>query len=108
MASAGRNTAPQNDGVIYANDPVTDEKRFSMEKTGQSLCGAVKFTAHNVETHHHACHCGMCRRWAGGPVFAASAERVTFDGQDHVARYDSSEWAARGFAGFAVRIFFII
>jgi len=30
-------------------------------------------------------------------VFAAAAERVTFDGQDHVARYDSSEWAARGF-----------
>ncbi len=61
-----------------------------MEKTGQCLCGAVTFTAHNVEMHHHACHCGMCRRWAGGPVFAAAAERVTFAGLDHAARYESS------------------
>ena len=66
-------------------------------KTGQCLCGAVRFTVQGVETHHHACHCGMCRRWAGGPVFAASVASVTFEGSDNLGRYSSSEWADRGF-----------
>ncbi len=65
--------------------------------TGQCLCGAVRFTARNVETHHHACHCGKCRRWTGGPVMAAPVESVTFQGEANVSRYQSSDWAERGF-----------
>ena len=65
--------------------------------TGKCLCGAVTFTAEGVETHHHACHCGMCRRWSGGPLFAASCERVTFEGKENIATYQSSDWAERGF-----------
>ena len=64
---------------------------------GHCLCGAVKFVAETVETHHHACHCGMCRRWAGGPLMGAAAHGVVFEGTEHLARYDSSEWAQRGF-----------
>lgn len=64
---------------------------------GKCLCGAVKFSTKTVETHHHACHCGMCRRWGGGPMLAAAAEGVTFSGEEHLRRYSSSEWAERGF-----------
>jgi hypothetical protein len=39
----------------------------------------------------------MCRRWTGGPMFAASAERVTFEGEDNLVRFASSDWAERGF-----------
>jgi len=65
--------------------------------TGQCLCGVVRFTAENVETHHHACHCKMCQRWSGGPLFAAAVDAVAFDGAEHIKRYDSSPWAERGF-----------
>jgi hypothetical protein len=65
--------------------------------SGHCLCSAVKYTAEQVETHHHVCHCGMCRRWAGGPVFGASASGVVFDGEQNISRYASSEWAERGF-----------
>ena len=67
--------------------------------SGQCLCSAVKFTAESVETHHHVCHCGMCRRWSGGPVFGAAATGVKFEGEQNIARYTSSEWAERGFCG---------
>ncbi|MEX2125533.1 MAG: GFA family protein [Woeseia sp.] len=69
------------------------------EMKGGCLCGAVRFTAANVETDFETCHCGMCRRWAGSPVFAAAAEGVEFAGEDTLRVYDSSEWASRGFCG---------
>jgi hypothetical protein len=65
---------------------------------GKCLCGAVRFEATGVETTYHACHCGMCRRWAGGsPFFCASVESVTFSDEDNLGRYASSKWAERGF-----------
>lgn len=68
-----------------------------MTVTGRCLCGAVRFRAEGVETEHHACHCGMCRRWSGGPLFATPVAFITFEGEANVARYDSSDWAQRGF-----------
>lgn len=65
--------------------------------SGRCLCGSVQFTAEDVETHHHACHCTMCRRWAGGPFFGARAEKVDFQADKTLARYASSSWAERGF-----------
>ena len=65
--------------------------------TGRCLCGAVRFTADAVEPHFHACHCGICRRWSGGPVFAASVEGLSIQGREHVTAYASSEWAERAF-----------
>ena len=65
--------------------------------SGQCLCGAVRFTSETVETQFHVCHCGMCRRWAGGPSFGANADDVRFDGEDNIVRYRSSDWAERGF-----------
>ena len=64
---------------------------------GKCLCGAVVFSAKNVETHHHACHCGMCRRWGSGPMLAAAVDAVSFIGEENLQRYRSSDWAERGF-----------
>ena len=65
---------------------------------GRCLCGGVSFSAQHVETDHHACHCGMCRRWSGGSAFlAAHCEGVSFGSEEQLGRYDSSDWAQRGF-----------
>ncbi len=64
---------------------------------GQCLCGAVRFTVDTVDPHHHACHCGMCRRWSGGPLFAMSTTGASFEGEENITVYDSSDWAERGF-----------
>lgn len=67
-------------------------------KNGHCLCGAVTFTATNANTDLNACHCGMCRRWSGGPFMALSCGRdVDFTGEENIAVFDSSEWAERGF-----------
>lgn len=68
-----------------------------MAATGRCLCGAVTYTAQGVDSDVHSCHCDMCRRWSGGPGMAASVASVEFQGVDDIARYDSSEWAERGF-----------
>ena len=65
--------------------------------SGHCLCGAVKFTAETVEKHFHICHCGMCRRWSGGPSMGANADSVRFEGEENIVRYRSSDWAERGF-----------
>lgn len=68
-----------------------------MSGTGRCLCGAIRFTVESFETEHHICHCSMCRRWVGGPAFVTAASGVTFEGEEQLGRYDSSEWAERGF-----------
>jgi len=67
-----------------------------MAATGHCLCGAVRFEA---EIGHQigACHCGQCRRWASGPYFAVPAQSVRFEGEQNLGRYQSSDWAERGF-----------
>jgi hypothetical protein len=67
------------------------------EMRGGCLCGAVRFTAAEVETNFETCHCGMCRRWTGSPLFSADVERVSFEGEENLKAYESSEWASRGF-----------
>jgi len=68
-----------------------------MDLSGHCLCGAVRVRANGLETAHHVCHCGMCRRWAGGPLFAAPAQSVTIEGEENVQAYASSDWAERAF-----------
>lgn len=64
--------------------------------TGRCLCGAVTFTATQVESHFHVCHCGMCRRHAGAPTMSVSVGGVTFEGEENILRYRSSDYAERG------------
>ncbi len=68
-----------------------------MSATGQCLCGAVTYTADAVDADVHSCHCSMCRRWSGGPGFAASVGEIEFAGEENITRFDSSAWAERGF-----------
>jgi hypothetical protein len=81
----------------YAARGDNDKEACPVTYSGQCLCGAVRFTATHVETQHHACHCGMCRRWSGAPFFGATVGGVVFEGVEHLARYASSDWAERGF-----------
>lgn len=73
---------------------------MSTEKsyTGQCLCGSVRVKAIPKSLHFGACHCSLCRKWGGGPLLAVECEdRVSFEGEENIAIYASSEWAERGF-----------
>ena len=62
----------------------------------QCLCGAVSLeTAENRELH--ACHCGKCRTWGSGASFTLAARSPEITGSEHIAHYQSSEWAQRRF-----------
>ena len=51
---------------------------------GQCLCGAVKFTVKNISNKVDACHCGMCRRWGGGPLMVIGCGTdVEYEGEGH-------------------------
>ncbi len=64
---------------------------------GRCLCGGVTVKA-EVAPVFDACHCGMCRRWGGGPLLAVHAGAETeFTGGDLISSYTSSDWAERGF-----------
>ena len=65
--------------------------------SGGCLCGKVRYTAEDVDPELHVCHCGMCRKWGGGPAFAATTGKVEFDGEENIGVYVSSAWAERGF-----------
>lgn len=66
--------------------------------SGRCLCGAVTM---EIDGRHTAavglCHCRMCQRWSGAVFanFEVEPEAVTISGD--VARFASSEFAARYF-----------
>lgn len=64
---------------------------------GSCLCGAVTITAPDMN-EIAACHCGMCRRWGGGPFMTLHAgPDVKVEGDAKTWR--SSDWAERAFCG---------
>lgn len=68
------------------------------EAKGSCLCGAVRFSARQASKSVGACHCGMCRKWGGGPLMAVDCgSEVSFEGEDEISVFDSSSWAERGF-----------
>lgn len=71
-----------------------------MTMKGQCLCGAVNF--HGKPIPHRGigvCHCGQCRRWGGGGPFMAMRMEggVTFDADEALVWYRSSDQGERGF-----------
>jgi len=63
---------------------------------GTCLCGSIEIRA-GENNEVGLCHCSMCRRWSGGPMFAVHCgSSVTFSGVEP-SRYRSSDWAERGF-----------
>lgn len=68
------------------------------EANGSCLCGKVRISAKSMSTHAGACHCGICRKWTGGPLMAVDCgTEVSFSGEEHIKVYSSSDWAERGF-----------
>ncbi|MCL6415391.1 GFA family protein [Aestuariirhabdus sp. Z084] len=66
--------------------------------TGHCLCGAVRFSVTDMDDRVGACHCDMCRRWGGGPFMEVDCgSNIQFEGEENISRFDSSQWAERGF-----------
>ncbi len=66
--------------------------------SGSCLCGAVKVVASLEKEEFDACHCGMCRKWGGGPALTIDGgSNVQLEGREFISVYNSSDWAERGF-----------
>ncbi|WP_139247727.1 GFA family protein [Hyphomicrobium sp. CS1GBMeth3] len=66
--------------------------------TGHCLCGAVSYATKTTTHEVHACHCGMCRRWTGGPLMYFDCEGMpSITGQEFIGVYRSSDVGERGF-----------
>ena len=65
---------------------------------GNCLCGAVEVIA-NDRSEIGLCHCSMCRRWSGGPLFAVHCDDQVQVIGSTLSTYRSSDWAERGFCG---------
>ena len=64
---------------------------------GSCLCGAIEISAPAIDSVS-VCHCSMCRRWGGGPLFTVHyGPEVSLGIQGQPAVYRSSEWAERAF-----------
>lgn len=64
----------------------------------QCLCKKVSINVAEAKPHIDSCHCAICRKWAGSPLLAIDCgTNVSFEGEDHIKVYNSSEWAERGF-----------
>ncbi|MFW5834945.1 MAG: GFA family protein [Pseudomonadota bacterium] len=65
---------------------------------GSCLCGALKFTVEVPKSEFHVCHCGMCRRWHGGPALMVMADHAPrFEADAALGVYRSSDWGERCF-----------
>ena len=71
----------------------------SKTKTGQCLCGAVKFELRNAGSEAVACHCGQCRRQSGHYTVAVTVKTgdVTVTEDRGLGWYQASDAARRGF-----------
>lgn len=69
--------------------------------SGGCLCGAVRYTLAKAPDHIGACHCSMCRKFSGGIELGLDVgfDDVTWEGEDAIRTYKSSDWAERGFCG---------
>lgn len=66
--------------------------------TGSCLCGKIHVVVNNLNKNLGACHCGMCRKWSGGPFLAVDCgTEVTIEGSENLTVFNSSAWAERGF-----------
>ena len=67
--------------------------------SGHCLCGAVTVTMTPAVAEIHACHCSMCRRWAGSVFLEIDAVPGTLKSEGPVRIYQSSDWAERASCG---------
>lgn len=70
----------------------------TFDVSGHCLCGAVGYTAKASSHDVSVCHCGMCRRWTGGPLMYFDVEGAPlFTGGSEIGVYRSSDTGERGF-----------
>lgn len=75
--------------------------------SGHCLCGAVSYRARAVSHEVGVCHCGMCRRWTGGPLMFLDIEgSPEIQGREFVSVYRSSNTGERGFCSKCGSILF--
>src|SRR5690606_20475922 len=66
-------------------------------KTGQCMCGAVKYTATASGTFA-TCYCKMCQRWSAGAYMGVNTSHFEItEGEDTLTVFKSSAWAERAF-----------
>ena len=68
------------------------------EKQGGCICGAVRFTATDIEPAYHACHCAMCRRWGSAPFFGTTVGSIAFEDEAGVGlrTHSGRTWGLAG------------
>ena len=66
---------------------------------GQCLCSAVEFEVDVPERTYSICHCGLCRRWSGGPLMSVHCPEPNTEwlNDDGLTWYQGTPWAQRGF-----------
>ncbi|MCY3928404.1 MAG: GFA family protein [Acidobacteria bacterium] len=66
---------------------------------GQCLCGAVEFEVDVPERTYSVCHCGLCRRWSGGPLMSVHCPEPDTEwlNNEGLTWYQGTPWAQRGF-----------
>ncbi len=82
---------------------MANDKTKIATRTARCLCGAVSFSVdlpvgEDGSIEVGACHCGMCRRWGGGPnlsVHPAADPELPTDAP--IGFYRGSDWGERGF-----------
>lgn len=66
-------------------------------KTGQCMCGVVKYKATTAGTFA-VCYCKMCQRWSAGAYMGAKTSHFEItQGEDQLTIFKSSDWAERAF-----------
>ncbi|MEQ8665150.1 MAG: GFA family protein [Rhodospirillales bacterium] len=71
---------------------------MAKQRTGGCLCGKVRYRVEDTPDVLHICHCSMCQRWSGGPSFSLHVTTpVTYESDETLVWFDSSDWAQRGF-----------
>ena len=66
---------------------------------GQCLCSAVEFQVDVPERTYSICHCGLCRRWSGGPLMSVHCPEPNTEwlNDEGLTWYQGTPWAQRGF-----------
>jgi hypothetical protein len=73
-------------------------EKVVMKANGKCLCGSIELEVELSNAEMAACHCSMCRTWSGGPMLAVDCgSSLKITDESSLTRYQSSEWAERGF-----------
>ncbi|MEL7199268.1 MAG: GFA family protein [Pseudomonadota bacterium] len=76
---------------------MTDCERIADPVSGRCLCGSVTIILKNAHKEVDVCHCSMCQQWVGSMYAGIETDNFQVTGEDHISRYQSSEWAERAF-----------